>query len=141
MVKIEEADKIKESIILMIKLNCYKRSDITKELGVKYQSFYSNITTCKNIEVLQELKNRVAAAINSLNKKRYRVDWKTEINNLYLNGTINNIEQLYFYKVVIDNFKQVDKHLVDLYKVFLKSGLEFNINNLKKVIKECKNDM
>lgn len=138
MFQIEEADKIKESIILMIKLNFYKRSDITKELGVKYQSFYSNITTCKNIEVLQELKNRVAAAINSLNKKRYRVDWKTEINNLYLNGTINDIEQLYFYKVVIDNFKQVDTHLVDLYKSFLKSGLEFNINNLKKVIKESK---
>lgn len=122
----------------MIKLNFYKRSDITKELGVKYQSFYSNITTCKNIEVLQELKNRVAAAINSLNKKRYRVDWKTEINNLYLNGTIDDIEQLYFYKAVIDNFKQVDTHLVDLYKSFLKSGLEFNINNLKKVIKESK---
>lgn len=138
MFQIEESEKLKESIILMIKLNFYKRSDITKELGVKYQSFYSNITTCKNIEVLQELKNRVAAAINSLNKKRYRVDWKTEINNLYLNGTINDIEQLYFYKVVIDNFKQVDTHLVDLYKSFLKSGLEFNINNLKKVIKESK---
>lgn len=138
MFQIEEADKIKESIILMIKLNFYKRSDITKELEVKYQSFYSNITTCKNIEVLQELKNRVAAAINSLNKKRYRVDWKTEINNLCLNGTINDIEQLYFYKVAIDNFKQVDTHLVDLYKSFLKSGLEFNINNLKKVIKESK---
>ena len=138
MFQIEESEKLKESIILMIKLNFYKRSDITKELGVKYQSFYSNITTCKNIEVLQELKNRVAAAINSLNKKRYRVDWKTEINNLYLNGTINDIEQLYFYKVVIDHFKQVDTHLVDLYKSFLKSGLEFNINNLKKVIKESK---
>lgn len=138
MFQIEESEKLKESIILMIKLNFYKRSDITKELEVKYQSFYSNITTCKNIEVLQELKNRVAAAINSLNKKRYRVDWKTEINNLYLNGTINDIEQLYFYKVAIDNFKQVDTHLVDLYKSFLKSGLEFNINNLKKVIKESK---